>query len=411
MKVLGLITEYNPFHNGHKYHLEESKRITGATHTIAVMSGNFLQRGEPAITNKWFRAEMAVREGIDLVIELPFAYACNSAEYFAFGAVSLLHHLNIVDFLCFGSEEGNMEKLKKICRILVQEPEDYQQYLKQFLSQGLPFPKAREQALARYFMDESIGTLLQSPNNILGVEYIKSLLKLNSPIQPFTIKRIKAPYHSREIIHDICSATAIRSYLSCADCDIRSLSKVMPPGSFHAFARSLETGFGPIRYSDFDTLILYNLRRISTEDLRKIQDIGEGLENRIKAAAIKSTSVHELFSAIKTKRYTMTRLQRILIHSLLGLQKNHVCSFNRSGGAQYGRILAFSQNSGELIRVLKKKSAIPIVTNINKESLTTDVAKQMLAFDLMATDIYSLAYPKMENRRGGWDYSQKPFIL
>ncbi len=411
MKILGLITEYNPFHNGHKYHLDTAKKMTGATHTIAVMSGNFLQRGEPAITDKWHRAEMAVREGVDLVLELPFVYACNTAELFAYGAVSLLHHLDTVDSLCFGSEEGAIERLVKVSKVLLQEPESYRQILKIHLSEGLSYPQARSKALNQYFEDDALDALLQSPNNILGIEYIKALLKLGSSIQPFTLKRIQADYHSTEILSDICSATAIREHLSHKPNDTGYLSKVMPPSSLKTLENSFNLGFGPVSYSNLDQLILYRLRAASIDEIANIPDVIEGLENRFKEASMKATSYTEILHATKTKRYTMTRLQRILIHALIHLEKHHLSTFNHGGGAQYARVLAFSKNGPPLIKHLKQHSSIPILTNINREPLKTEIARKMLSFDILATNIYCLAYPNSKHRIGGWDYYKKPFFL
>lgn len=411
MKILGLITEYNPFHNGHKYHLEEAKKVSGATHTIAVMSGNFLQRGEPAITDKWHRAEMAVKEGVDLVLELPFVYACNTAELFAYGAVSMLHHLKAVDSLCFGSEDGSLENLIKISKTLLKEPASYRTMLKFYLAEGLPYPLARSKALIQYFDDDNLAYLLQSPNNILGIEYVKALLKLDSTIRPLTIKRIKADYHSTEIEGNICSATAIREHLYKSQRDVDSLFKVIPSASLETLMSSFDLGYGPIFNSDFSQLILYYLRTASLDALASILDVNEGLENRLKEMSMKAISHTELLNAAKTKRYTLTRLQRIFIHGLVGLNKCHLSSFNESGGAQYARVLAFSKNGSSLLKHLKKHSAIPILTNINRESLSSEAAKQMLSFDIQATNIYSLAYGNPSNRIGGWDYYKKPFIL
>ncbi|QEK12013.1 nucleotidyltransferase [Crassaminicella thermophila] len=411
MKVLGLITEYNPFHNGHKYHLLKSVKQTNATHTIVVMSGNFLQRGEPALTDKWIRAEMAVKEGIDLVIELPVVYACNSAELFAYGSISLLNSLNIVDYICFGSEVGKIEELKLISKVLATEPSSYKNYLKEFLSEGISFPRAREKALSKYFSDTNLDSILKSPNNILGIEYIKSLIKLNSSIKPYTIKRIKADYHSADIKNNICSATAIRTYLSQENYHINNLTKVMPLNSFQTLKNSLKEGFSPVFYNDFDKLILYNLRTISKSTLMKIMDVNEGLENRIKEASVKAINLQNLLDLSKTKRYTRTRLQRIFIHALLGITKDHIYKFNQYGGSQYARILAFSSKGTKLLKKLKKSSNIPILTNINKQNLSNNIAQQMLFFDILATNVYSLGYPNINNRIGGNDYYKKPYFF
>lgn len=410
MKILGLITEYNPFHNGHKYHLLESIKDTGASHTIIIMSGNFLQRGEPALTNKWIRAEMAIREGADLVIELPFVYSCNSAEFFAYGGISLLNHLNIVDYISFGSEEGNLEKFKTISKILLEEPHLYKKYLKEYLSKGLSYPQARQMALSN-LKEENLGSILNHPNNILGIEYMKSLVKLDSPIKPHTIERIKAHYKSTDMKDEICSATAIRNYLFQKDIDPYKLKKVIPEESFKILLKSIAKGLCPVSYSNFEQMIFYHLRKISKDSLKNTMDVNEGLENRIKEAATKAKNIEELLELVKTKRYTYTRLQRILLHSLLGLTKNDIFEFNQWGGPQYARILGFSKNGASLLRKFKKTSQIPILTNINKEKLENPMAKKMIEFDILATDLYSLGYLNTQHRIGSWDYYHRPYSL
>lgn len=236
MKVVGLITEYNPFHNGHKYHLEASKEKASATHSIAVMSGNFLQRGEPALLDKWTRAKMAVDSGVDLVLELPTVFATQSAEYFAHGALSVLEDTNVVDSLCFGSELGDTELLKDIADVLVDEPLEFKNILKKHLNLGLSFPKARSLALkaffehAKYSHFEKIEKIVESPNNILGIEYMKSLIKLKSKITPLTIKRVYSNYHDKDINSSIASATSIREHYF-KNKNIKELSSVVPPST------------------------------------------------------------------------------------------------------------------------------------------------------------------------------------
>ncbi|WP_053956960.1 nucleotidyltransferase [Inediibacterium massiliense] len=407
MKVLGLITEYNPFHNGHIYHLLSSKKKTNSTHTIAIMSGNFLQRGEPALFNKWIRAKMAVAEGIDLVIELPVLYACNSAEFFSYGAISLLENIGIVDCLCFGSESGELSSLKKIAQILIDEPIFYQNNLKNFLSQGMSFPKARQKAIENYLKDSNIYKDLLTPNNILGIEYLKSLIKLNSTMIPYTISRIKADYHSKNIEENICSATAIREYLfHHKDC-IDHLKKVMPKESFSILKENIQNQYGPIEYKNFEDLILYKLRTIPIEELIKITDVVEGLENKLKVASKRAYDLESLISLSKSKRYTQTRLQRIFVHALLGITKKDIFSFS---GPQYARILAFSNNGTELLKKMKKTSKIPILTNINKQPLENTFSQKMLNFDILATDIYALGHKNISYKKAGQDYYQTPFI-
>ncbi len=410
MKVLGFITEYNPFHNGHKYHLTASKAIVNATHTVAVMSGNFLQRGEPALTHKWIRAEMAVREGIDLVIELPVVYACNSAEYFAFGAISLLDKLGIIDSICFGSEDGELEYLQQIARILYKEPLEYKILLQDHLKKGLSYPNARSLALRCFLNKDNLDTTISSPNNILGIEYLKALYQLNSSITPYTIRRTQADYHSQLLEGTICSATAIRKYLSEPARETELLSTFMPRESYTLLMDSIKKGLAPVSQSSFDQIILYHLRYLSKLTLIDLPNVSEGLENRIKEAAYGAKNYIELLDLIKTKRYTMTRIQRILIHGLLGLSKQEILSMAHEKGPSYVRVLAFTQKGAELIRLMKTTSSIPIITNINKVAIADPSTQKMLSFDQLATDIYSIGYPVMEHRHGGWDHYMQPYF-
>ncbi|PAB58884.1 nucleotidyltransferase [Anaeromicrobium sediminis] len=407
MNVVGIVAEYNPFHNGHKYHLIESLKNTKGTHSIVVMSGNFLQRGEPAILDKWTRAKMAIDEGVDLVIELPFVYACNSAEFFAFGAVSLLNSMNIVDSISFGSELGNVDDLTRISKVLNEEPDEYTHYLKEFLKEGISYPAARERALFKYFNEDSLSNIIGSPNNILGIEYIKSLLKLGSSITPSTVKRYKAGYHSKELYGNICSATAIRKLLLENPCD-ETLKGVMPSESYKVLQKSLIEYYKPVFYNDFSQMIIQTLRKSSPEYLRNIVDVGEGLENRLKSSATKAIHIDSLLDNVKTKRYALTRIQRILIHSLMGYTKDTLDCF-RNTGPLYARVLGFSPKGTELLKAMKEKSLVPILTNINKQSIDSK-ALSMLSLDILATDLYTLSIANPNLRYGGYDYYNRPYM-
>lgn len=411
MKVVGLITEYNPFHNGHKYHLDKSKELTSASHTIAVMSGNFLQRGEPALLDKWERGRIAVKEGVDLVIELPTIYSCNSAEFFASGSINLLDSLNIVDYVCFGSEGGNLKNINLISDLLVDEPPKFKSNLKEHLNKGCPFPVARENAIREYLGDniENINSL-NSPNFILGIEYLKALKFLNSTITPLTIKRIKADYNSTEIKDEICSATAIRNLLEESLEHINMIKNVVPSNSYEMINNAIQKGKGPIFIKDLEQIILYKLRFASTNDLKSIHDVVEGLENRFKKAAKLSTNYHDLMQHLKTKRYTMTRLKRILIKAILGISKRDVNTLAKNSKPQYIRVLGFNNRGAELLKIIKQTSSLPIITNLKRFNPQNQYSKRMMEIDLIATDIYSLLYKDKKLSRGGYDYIKKPFI-
>ncbi|MDK2918343.1 MAG: hypothetical protein PWQ37_1076 [Candidatus Petromonas sp.] len=411
MKVLGLITEYNPFHNGHKYHLLKSKKITGATHTVAVMSGHFLQRGEPSIIDKWLRAQIAIDEGIDLVVELPTVFSCSSAEFFAKGSIGLLDSLKIVDYVCFGSEHGNIKPLNDIAKLLTNESLQFKKTLKKYLSLGITFPLARQKALLRSFDDNEVyEDILKSPNNILGIEYLKALKQIGSKIEPVTIKRIKAPYNSTEINSDICSATAIRELLKMDMLDFMTLKSVLPDNSFKILNHSIKNGMGPIFAKDLEQIILYKLRTISKEELKAIHDINEGFENRIKKGANIVSNYDELIDYLKTKRYTLTRIQRILIKTLIGITKKDMIMFKERFEPQYIRILGFSKKGTELLNKIKINSKLPIITNLKNYKPQNIYAEKMLYFDIISTNIYSLLFKKASLRKGGYDYTKNPYI-
>lgn len=421
MKVLGIIAEYNPFHLGHLYHIRHAKQLTGATHTICIMSGNFLQRGEPSIVNKWARAKMALLQGIDLVLELPVCYSIQTAQFFAFGAVSSLHLTEIVDYLCFGSESGDLSALKDIAKILLDEPDEYKYNLKHNLSKGLQFPKAQANSLVNYVtkysklnMDNTkIYQLINSPNNILGIEYLKTLLKLKSPIIPITFKRLKSHYHSDDLSEDIVSAKAIRKHIvdSEYESNLLNIRKNVPIETLDILQEEFSKGKGPIVKDDFSQILLYRLRCSSRDDLLKIFDVTEGLENRILRKSHKCGSFSTLVDNLKTKRYTTTKIQRILFNLLINIDKSDITNFYNIG-PQYFRVLGFSRKGQEIINKIKNKSPIPIITKTSHyKKFHIYYLRRMIEYDIAATDLYSLAYKNSNLRKKGWDFLNDPVIV
>lgn len=418
MKILGLITEYNPFHNGHRYHLEKSKEITKATHTVAVMSGNFLQRGEPAMVHKWERAKMAVKSGVDLVIELPTSYACATAELFAYGAVSLLHRLGSVDYLCFGSEVGNVNPLLQIAKILSEPTPRFQEILKEHVNLGGTFPVARSMAILKYLEEtqqynatslSEISDALKNPNNILGIEYLKSLKKLNSAMTPYTISRKSAGYHSTNITNStIASATAIRAYL-LKENNLKGIASVVPKDTLDILSHSMDTGVAPIFATDFQQILLAIVRRSTPRDLKNIFDVEEGLENRIHHCAHQASTLDELYEAIKSKRYTLTRIQRILMHLLLNITKEDISYFNDHSGPQYARILGFNDKGREILQSFKSTSDIPLISNLKNYTPQNTAAARMLSIDIRATNLYTLAFAEGKKGQGPMDYRMSPY--
>ena len=390
MKVVGLITEYNPFHNGHRYHIQRAKEITGADYAVVIMSGNYVQRGTPAIMPKRLRAEMALQCGADAVFEFPLCYSTGSAEFFAEGAVSFLHQLNIVDFLCFGSESDNLSGLQKIADILVEEPDEYRLSLQKHLKNGLSFPCARQIALNECIQDFSLTTLLDDPNNILGIEYLKALKKLNSPIQPFTILRKGAHYHSEDLDESFSSASAIRSqFTSCEEFSaIESrLSGQVPDECILLMKENYQTLY-PVMPNDFSLLLKYRLLEETPESLVQYVDVSEELANRIYHRLPDFLNFDQFCELLKTKEMTYTRIQRALLHVLLKLTKNDL-KVQLEHGHYYARLLGFRIESVAIISAISKNSSLPLITKLSQIESLNGLGQQILRKDIFASNLYS----------------------
>lgn len=418
MKVLGIVAEYNPFHNGHLHHVRASRDLSGADCIVAVMSGNYTQRGEPAIVDKWARAEMALLCGVDLVIELPVAYAMASAEFFAYGAVRLLDSLGAVNMLCFGSESGNTKKLIEAATILLEEPDEYKRALKASLSSGKSFPSARQAALSSYLKikhgSDNISETLKSPNNILGIEYIKAIMRLNSSIVPITVGRIGNDYNQTELSGEISSATSIRKIIAGNPWDIAAslLAPSMPAASLSILEREIGLGRGPVFSSDFGTVLLSALRKMTADEIRTLPYMENGLENRIAIAVKKSGSFDELLKQICTRRYTATRIQRILFSVVTGLSSNTFNSFNSAGGPAYIRVLGFNHTGRKLLSEIKCKTLLPVIIK-TAGYINTDLpgVSVMLALEAGATDQYVLGFKKPQMRMSGSEFTRNVIYL
>lgn len=377
MNILGIVAEYNPFHNGHLYHLQNALAQTNADFVVVAMSGNFIQRGEPALINKFIRANVAVKNGVDLVVEIPAYYAVSTAEKFASAGVKILNECHI-SHLSFGCENNDITKLNNISEILFNEPPEYIVNLKSQLNLGLSYPEARANALSEILNISK--SILNKPNNILAIEYLKSILKFNPLITPVPIERVDSGYYDLNSSTNILSASGIREKLqNNEDIDI------FVPNS------TAEAVENPVFFKDFEQLILFSLRKLSLEQIRDLPDVTEGLENRIFSAVLNSNSLDELICNIKTKRYPLTRIKRILLSALLSFSKSSLNEFDNAGGPQYIRVLAFNEKGKELLSTISKKSNLPIITSVNKFlNVSTDLQKEMLLKDILATNIYTL---------------------
>ena len=316
--ILGIVSEYNPFHNGHIHHLELSKQLTKTAFTVAVMSGNFVQRGDTALVDKWTRTKMALKGGIDLVLELPTVYAISSAENFADGAIKILNSLGVVDYLSFGSEIGEISPLNDVASILYKEPKEFSSLITTQLKSGLSYPRAREIALSQFFgTSKKYTDILNNPNNILGVEYLKAIKKHRSHIKPLTIKRDYSDYNSKTVKNGIASATAIRTMIQ----NNKNVHRVVPVETYELLDEAIENGKIIPDLSVFEKEIIYTLRRMTLSEIALLPDVSEGLENRIKLTANNVNTLEDLISNIKTKRYTQSRIQRILLYALLNISR------------------------------------------------------------------------------------------
>ncbi len=413
MRVVGFISEYNPFHLGHKYHLSQSKKQTKSHFSIAVMSGSFLQRGEPALIDKWTRAKMAIDNGVDLVLELPFIFSSQSAESFAYGGVKLLDSLNIVDYISFGSESEDLEPLKTLANILSNEPETYTFNLKSNLSLGLSFPRARSKALCQYInnympKDEyDYKTIIESPNNILAIEYLKALDKIDSKIKPISIKRSGSNYKDLALTNGFASATAIRNQIKIKG--ISAAENLLSKESYNNLKEYFYK-YNSFNYlENYSQILLYLLRTIDKEKLISLIDMETGLENRMINMAFENNNIIDIVNNIVTKRYPRSRIQRLLIHLLHDLNQ---ANFQRlyKEYPSYARVLGANQNGLSLLRKIKKSSSLAIITKFaDYKKHRNDILEKTISFDKKSTDIFFLGL-KTNKVLSNMDYYTSPYI-
>ena len=384
-------------------HLNYSKELTHADFTIAVMSGNFIQRGDASLVDKWTRTEMALKAGVDLVIELPVLYAISSAENFADGAIKILNSLQIVDFISFGSEIGEIEPLNDVASLLYKEPKEFSNIITSQLKSGLSYPKAREVALSLYLKDsQKYKEIMESPNNILGIEYLKALKKHRSHIRPLTIKRDYSDYNSNQVTNGIASATAIRTMLKSK----KNIRPVVPTETYELLEQKLKAGEFVKDLSTFEKEIIYSLRKMSLQEIAALPDVSEGLENKIKMAANTCNTLPTLIEAIKSKRYTQTRIQRILLYALLGITQKDINISKKY--TPYIRVLGFNKHGKRIISAIASanpKLEIIVSTKKFMEQSNSIPLRTMLSKDILATNIYTLGYKK--NPIANLDYTHK----
>ena len=397
MNVIGVVGEFNPFHLGHLAHFEKSReRLGGDAPIVCVMSGDFVQRGGPACYNKHVRAEMALRAGADLVFELPLPWCVSSAERFALGAVGLLDSLGVVTHLSFGSEAGSLAPLTALA-LAASEPETIQR-VKEQMESGMPFAAAREKVLHETLGEEA--RLLQTPNNILAVEYLKAIFSLRSKMEPVTTLR-------RESRHDalaggrIRSAGQLRTMLEAGE----DIAPFVPAESAKIAARERAAGRGPVTVEGMEIAVMSRLRMLSQEDFRALPDATEGLGNRLYRAARDQSSLMGVLAAVKTKRYPLSRLRRMVFSAALGIRAD-------MGGAlpPYARLLASSERGRTLLRTMVREGKLPILNKPAGIKTLMEPAAEIFALTAAARDFYVLGYGAAGERAGGSDWRTSPVL-
>lgn len=389
MRTVGIVCEYNPFHNGHLNHMKQASSHPDGEFVICVQSSDFLQRGVPSILPKNLRAQTAVLNGADMVFELPSVFSCSSAEFYASSAVNMMGRLGIVDSIVFGSENNDISLLKKVAGVLVEEPDDYKEILKQYLFRGNSFAAARAAALADFLGDDSLGYTAAGSNNILGIEYIKAIIRNGLPINPVSVPRIAEEYKSESIEGRYPSATAIRK--SIFEKGLESVKDFLPDPTYSILSEFYKGEQVFITPEIFKEQIFYRIASMTTAELSGFHGVSEGLENRLKSALTESGTLEGFIDKCATRRYPKTRIARILIHILLDLKKDEAERI-WANGPLYARLLAASKKGMKLIPVLERNSSIPVFTSLRPfYDKARPSWKTILDYETKASDIYSMA--------------------
>lgn len=401
MNVTAIISEYNPLHKGHLYHIETAKKETGAEFVIAIMSGNFVQRGTPAIMDKYVRAEAALKSGVDLVLELPVMYATASAEYFALGGVALANTLGCVTHLSFGSEYGQADKFMEAARLLTEEPEEMKIPLKEALKEGLSYPAAR--AYAVKVSHPELADILDKPNNILGVEYCKALLKLKSNIIPHTLKRQGQDYHSETADAGFASATGIRKLLEDDSLETSDLLKAqLAPAAYDLLDTHM--GHSPLTEDDFSMLLRYKLITENRAHLTEYFGVNRELSNRIYKHLNDFESFSSFAEELKTKNITRTAINRALLHILLDVKASDVQAVTKRGCVDYIRVLGFRKEAAGLLKKFSDIPETPLITNLSD-------APVLCENDIRADQIYQMCVSQKYHIPYQNEYQRKMLVV
>ncbi len=395
MIISAIISEYNPFHNGHQYHIEQTRK-QGTSHVVAIMSGNFTQRGLPSIISKHTKTEIALQNGCDLVLELPTPYSIASAEKFAFGATFLAEALGCVDYLSFGCEDDKLSALQEAAQVVTEQ--NVLKLTKLRLKDGISFASARTLAISELY-GEKVANLFLKPNNILAIEYIKNLNLLNSTIKPLAILRQGSMHDSSLPCANFASSSLLREMLFQNNLEFK---KYVPDVTYKVLLREIEKGVAPATLLNCERAVLAKLRTMTQEDYLKIADVNEGLENKIFDVVQKATSLEEVYTRIKSKRYTQLRVQRIILSAFLEINKEF-----QALSPPYIRVLGFNKHGEEILKIAKQKSKLPLVTNASdmKKLKNNTVAMKFFECERKAYDLYNLMLPSV--RPCGFEMNSK----
>lgn len=393
MHITGIVAEYNPFHNGHLYQLVETKKLIGCDKIVVVMSGNFAQRGNPCIVDKYTRTEMALKAGVDMVLELPVPFATASAERFSEAAISLFHKSGIIDSICFGSEIDNIDLMYQIAHTLIDEPPVLSNLIQDNLKSGMSYPRSREYALTTYLSETYaidstlLGSILNNPNNILGIEYIKALIKYESNIKPFTLKRKTSNYHDTTIHSPLASASAIREQFKHDN--LEAIIQAMPPECLKLL---LENVVDSPSLDNFSMILHHKFIFSTLQDLYSLWDVPKNLCHSLYNAYPSYLSASDIINATTSKTYSRSTVHRTLIRLLLNITTKDIVPLETIGWIPYIRVLGCKKDSLALLSNLSTKSSVPIITNLGKiYDKLSPPAKSLIDYEIKATNLYYLA--------------------
>ncbi len=399
MKICAIICEYNPFHFGHLYHIQKAKELSGCDAVLCILSGNFTQRAEPTIADKYVRASMALSGGADIVVQMPTAYACSSAEIYALAGVKIANSFKNVTHLAFGCESKNFELLKELARYLADEPEEYKTTLKSYLDQGYSMVLSRQKTIEQLVKEEKVSftsitdaiDALQKPNNILAIEYLKALIKTDSKIEPVFVQRECSEYHSEDINGKDTSATAIRSRLLKTN-KVRSVKRLMPKSSYKLL-KEYVSDFGLPDHELFNDLCMFVLKTANAEKIKNIYDVNEGLENRFIDCVKDKKILNEVLLEVKSKRYTYTRLKRIVLRLLLSIDKETIEKIYKIDKFPYIKVLGFNGENQDLLAEISADTDL-IIRNSNVVKNPTAFYKELADIEDRANAVYNLLLKK-----------------